>query len=271
MQSTIYFKSLVRPASAAVTSKIAASGQLFQVRNHVKMYPWRKNRTCRESYLDSTRTPYTDKHNMNEFRSEAKLKPWQRVICKDKDARFNPYQWNDAYTSNPKVAKGTAMKKFDQLAESLKARGGARDRKAYLPPVGVQEKILSICESIGLGHEDPLTDRDIKFRLISSCIDMFKHDMPSSYLNDINTIQDVVDYFSTEVVGLNPYDNLVNKANELPGNLAILAEPARYNRESDECFKGYTAMPGAVNKVPGLRAAKKYPILNQDEFQWPDI
>lgn len=261
------------PAKAlAATLKTASSGQIFQVRNHVKMYPWRRHRDAAYSHLDNTRTPYTDKHNINEFRSdERQLKPWQKVIYKDKDHRFNAYQRNDSYVSDPKRARGIAMDKFKSLADSLSSRGHARQRQAYSPPQDVEEKILGICKSVGLQKEDSLSDRELKFRFISACIATFNHHLPSSYLNDMDTVQDVIEYFSTEVLGVNPYDNLVSKTNELPPNLAIIAEPHRFNKESDPMFGGHTALPGVVSRVPGLRAAKKYPVLNQDEFQWPDI
>uniref|UniRef100_A0A6G1SGA5 Large ribosomal subunit protein mL50 n=1 Tax=Aceria tosichella TaxID=561515 RepID=A0A6G1SGA5_9ACAR len=270
--------------------KSTVTSHLYQVRNHVKMYPWRRLRNVRESSLDNTRTPYTDKHNINEFRYiKSRLKPWMEVTCKNKENRFNRYHWNENYTSDPKEAKETAMSRFQRFQQSLKDRGEAREKKPYKPPADVNEQIISIYRSLAnetsetstSDSKDVTNDQDImsidlnrskdfKFNFITRCISSFKHDVPGSYLNDIETIGDVVEYFSTEVRGINPFESLINK-DELPHNLSILAEPDRYNKEADTMFKNLNAMPGIISKVPGLRAKKKYPVLNQDEFQWPDI
>lgn len=297
MQLNIVQANVLRPvaaiaASANQTLKSSASGHVFQVRHHVKMYPWRSNRSNPECHLDNTRTPYTDKHNINEFRFiKRQLKPWQKVIPKDKDNRFNQFKWNDAYESDPAKAKSTAHDKLLRFTQSLRDRGEARGRRAYNPPSDVQEKILTAFKSslskrsaaeqagtseIVANSDDEILSldlesyRELKFRLIAGCIDIFQHDLPSSYLNDISTIRDVVDYFSTPVRGVNPYENLVSNK-DLPPNLSIISEPQRFNKETDERFKGYNALPGTISEVQGLRGRKKYPTLNQDEFQWPDI
>lgn len=264
-----------------------ASYCYIQVRNHVKIYPWRFNRSNAECYLDNTATPYTDKHNINEFKSSKKQKkPWMIVVPKDKDNRFNRYKWNESYKSDPVEAKGTAESRLKRFQQSLKDRGGARESKPYDPPDNVQERILSILKScqISQNNDNRLaeSDQDIlnislneskefKFNLITRCIEEFQHDMPSSYLNEMGCINDVVKYFSTPVRGVNPYTALVDNRDCLPPNLFLLPEPKRYDGENDDFFQGYNALPGIISTVPGLRASKKYPSLNQDEFQWPDI
>lgn len=251
-----------------------------QIRHHVKIYPWRVNRNNRECYLDNTKTPYTDKYNPNEFISKKKQKkPWMNVIPKDKDNRFNAYKWNESYKSDPKEAKETAQSRLKRFQDSLRSRGEARESKPYDPPSDVQERILTIFKlvnSVDKIEESVLdlsldNNHKLKFNLMTKCIEEFKHHIPNSYLNDIVTIQDLIDYFSTPVRGINPYDALLRKEDNLPPNLALISDPMRYDKDTDEFFKGYNALPGLIGKVPGLRASKKYPILNQDEFQWPDI
>lgn len=271
----------------AALSKRTVIGDVIQVRNHVKMYPWRKNRNSRESYLDNTKTPYTDRHNINEFDiKKRQRKPWTYVIPKDKDARFNSYKWNENYRSDPVEAKETAESKLRRFSDSLRSRGYAKETKAYDPPDGVQERILALYRESLLESPDSGTanssDDDIlaidlnqsiklKFNLISKCVEAFQHDLPNSWLNDVGTMSDLVGYFSTQVRGVNPYSALVSHQESLPVNLSLLPEPVRFDIETDEFFQGYNAYPGIVSKIPGLRARKKFPVLNQDEFQWPDI
>lgn len=265
------------------------SNTVTQVRHHSKMYPWRQNRSNRECYLDTSTPAYTDKHNINEFRpSKRQRKEWQKVIPKEFDNRYNAYTWNTNYKSNPTEAKETAQSRLKRFQDSLRIRGSARETESYTPPANVQESILnllkgSLVEAQEGGSLDSLeTDekildlnldqaRELKFNLICKCIEEFRHDMPSSFLNDIGTVRDVVDYFSTPVRGVNPYTALLRKEDSLPANLSLIAEPIRYDVEKDELFGGKSAYPGLVNKIPGIRGSKKYPILNQSEFQWPDV
>lgn len=264
------------------------SGTIIQVRHHVKMYPWRQNRNNSRSYLDKTATPYTDRHNINEFRQSIKgKKPWMQVIPKDKDNRFNNFKWNSNYKSDPKEAKETAESRLSRFQDSLRDRGSAREQKPYTPPDDVQETVLAIFKQSQLASQEGTSNsfetaeqildidlnqsRALKFILITKCIEKFQHDMPGSYLNDISSVRDVVEYFCTPIRGVNPYVALLRQEELLPPNLSLVPEPLRYNIENDTFFKGHTAYPGLVNKVPGIRGSKKYPILNQTEFQWPDI
>lgn len=265
------------------------SNTLTQVRHHSKIYPWRQNRKNRECYLDTSTPPYTDRHNINEFRSSKRQKKeWQKVIPKEFDNRYNAFTWNTNYKSDPKEAKETAQSKLQRFQDSVRDRGSARETKPYTPPDDVQETILSLLKGHmvevpessgldGLKTNESILDlnldqaRQLKFNLIAKCIEEFRHDMPGSYLNDVVTIRDVVEYFSTPVRGINPYNALLRNQDSLPANLSLIAEPIRYNVEQDEMFGGKSAYPGVVSKVPGIRGSKKFPILNQSEFQWPDV
>lgn len=266
----------------------SVTGHITQVRNHVKKYPWRFNRQNRESVLDPTATPYTDRLNINEFNNfKRQLKPWQRVIPKDRDNRFNAYKWNDSYKSDPKEAKQTAESRWQAFAQSVKDRGSARETRQYDAPDydTVCQRVLTLYKSSSLEGRSQVGDvadddilqidlnhyRALKSSLIMKCIEEFDHHLPTPYLNDICTIQDLVSYYSTSVRGIDPYTALTRKESVLPENLFLVTEAHRWDKETDKTFDGHNAYPGLICKVPGLRAKKIYPILNQDEFQWPDI
>lgn len=260
-------------------------GLVTQKRNHARIYPWRFNRMNRQSNQDNTETDYTDRRNINEFVSYKRQKKlWQNVTYKDKDNRFNAYHWNYTQRSDPEEAKKEATKRIQQLKDSLLARGNPRETKPYNPPEGIEERVLSLFKSSQImdegmqkeSNDDMLNTslhnrKQLKFNLIARCIEEFNHHMPSPYLNEMNCVRDVVDYFSTPVRGLNPYSAMLRQETSLPTNLSLLSEPERYNKDSDTYFGGFNALPGIISRVPGVRAGKKYPVLNQDEFQWPDI
>lgn len=276
---------ILNKASTYFPSLHSQLGCFVQKRAHVRVTPWRVIRTKRESYLDNTKTDYTDRRNINEFLSyKRKKKDWQIVIPKDKDNRFSSYHWNYTFRSDPEEAKKEARSRFQSLSDSLRARGSPRETDPYEPPEDVEERLLSIATSILVGegaqqsvNRDEILDIDLnksknlKFDFVSRCIDEFNRHMPSPFLNEMSTIRDVLEYFATPVRGLNPYSSLLRQESSLPVNLSLISEPIRFDKESDTFFGGHNALPGIISKVPGLRAAKKYPILNQDEFQWPDI
>lgn len=283
MQSNI-----IRKSVEGLTLRPVSGQLVIQVRNHVKMWPWRKIRTAKFSHLDNTKTPYTEGHNINEFDiSRKKKKPWQIVIPKDKDNRYNSITWNPMYESDPAQAKEYSRSEMERFEKSLLARGPSRESKPYDPPLNVPEQILALLRRISKDDKssklsETVTDENLtsikldsvefKFKLISSCMKMFNHDLPSSYLNDINTVADVIDYFNRPVRGKNNYAAMTKMQESLlPGNLCLIPEAIRFDRENNSYFKDLNALPGTVSSVRGLRGSKKYPTLNQDEFQWPDI
>lgn len=264
----------------------SCTGHVSQIRNHVKMWPWRALKNRPECYLDATKTPYTDRFNMNEFVVGKKKKPWMIVIPKEKDNRFNAFKWNDAYRSDPAEAKQIASDHLKRMQQSIRDRGHARETVPYDPPMNVKEQVIELYKSIHLEYssdsgsamkdDDILAtdlehNRHLKFNLLRKCVLAFKHDLPSNILNDISTINDVVDYFATPVRGINPYAALLRQDDRLPPNLTLIPEPLRFDVENDTRFGGISALPGIVSKMHGIRAQRQYPTLNQKEFQWPDI
>lgn len=272
---------------AAINSRL----NFIQKRTHVKIYPipYQKNR--RETYMDPTKTPYTDRHNISEFQGvgEKRIKmrkPWMVVTPKEKEAQYNQYHWDDSYRSDPKEARKTAKEKLNSFKSSVMSRGGVKDSKPYDPPQDVSNRIRSIYKDIlkDMEQAQPKQIDDLqpecidlnhskllKLSLISKCSEEFDHELPNSSLSYTLTLADLIEFYSTPVMGINSYAALVRQSDEPPKNLHIIEEPTRFDIESDTFFKGYTAYPGLVSKINGLRASKKYPILNQEEFQWPDI
>lgn len=86
----------------------------------------------------------------------------------------------------------------------------------------------------------------------------------------MKTVEDVKNFYLTPVSGKNNYDQLVQNSTSLPKNLQIIPEPIRFNPLTDTFFDGINAYPGRSNELLGLKAKKKYPVI-QDNFVWPDV
>ncbi|CAH8556664.1 unnamed protein product [Heterobilharzia americana] len=105
-------------------------------------------------------------------------------------------------------------------------------------------------------------DNAEKYKIFTACINEFKHTIVNSRLHEINTINDLIEYFLTPVDTLDFLSklksDLQNDHNgKLPPNLNIQVEPIRYNPNEDDFFK-VNAYPGRSTIVSNLAACKKF-------------
>ncbi|KAL3182950.1 hypothetical protein MRX96_006746 [Rhipicephalus microplus] len=138
---------------------------------------------------------------------------------------------------------------------SLKDRGFCRPMKPYKPAEDVKDKVKVVYE---------------EFRLLTRCISEFGHDIPSSELMNVKCVDDVVEYFSTPVEGLSPYESFVQRKDQLPKNLHVIPNYVRFNPETDTFFGGVNAYPGTSTIVTGLKAKKKFKGYTSSPT-WPYI
>ncbi|XP_037512699.1 uncharacterized protein LOC119389485 isoform X1 [Rhipicephalus sanguineus] len=160
--------------------------------------------------------------------------------------------------------------------KSLSDRGFCRPMKPYKPAEDVENKVKVIYEEV-LGQkadsawlQTPINEPLIKFRLLTRCISEFGHDVPSSVLMNVKCVDDIVEYFSTPVEGLSPYESLVQRKDQLPKNLHVIPNYVRFNPETDTFFGGVNAYPGTSTIVTGLKAKKKYKGYTSSPT-WPYI
>ncbi|XP_029850430.2 uncharacterized protein LOC115332206 [Ixodes scapularis] len=148
--------------------------------------------------------------------------------------------------------------------ESLADRGFCRPQKAYQPPDDVHNRVKAIYEDV-LGctaaeswMETPITDPLVKYKLLTKCIKEFGHDLPNSCLMRVRQVDDLVEYYSTAVEGVTPFDSLVRSENTLPPNIHAIPNYVRFHPETDTFFGGVNAYPGTSTIVTGLKAKKKF-------------
>ncbi|XP_050025036.1 uncharacterized protein mRpL50 [Dermacentor andersoni] len=159
---------------------------------------------------------------------------------------------------------------------SLSDRGFCKTMKPYKPVDDVEDKVKAIYEDV-LGQkadsawlQAPITEPLLKFRLLTKCISEFDHDIPSSELLNVKCVDDIVEYFSTPVEGLSPYESLVQRKDQLPENLHVIPNYVRFHPETDTFFGGVNAYPGTSTIVTGLKAKKKYKGYTSSPT-WPYI
>jgi large subunit ribosomal protein L50 len=105
-----------------------------------------------------------------------------------------------------------------------------------------------------------------KNKLLTKCIEAFKHDVPNPALNDMRTIGDVVHFFLQEQKDTSTLEDMHGR-HDLPKNVHINLEYNRFDPEKDTFFKGSDAFPERSTHVPSLWYSKKYkPVIKRKEM-----
>ena len=93
-------------------------------------------------------------------------------------------------------------------------------------------------------------------QVLTRLMDELDHPIPNTELSTMDTLADVVTFFSTPVVDRSAYEDL-SKLN-LPKNLHIQMEPVRFHPETDTFFDGVTAFPDRPTVVSSLKYRRKF-------------
>ncbi|KAL4223049.1 hypothetical protein ACF0H5_016526 [Mactra antiquata] len=132
--------------------------------------------------------------------------------------------------------------------------------KSYKPPRNVEEFVrVAVIDHFG-DREDwlniKLDNRIRKFDFLTQLMYELDHDIPNMELNSINTVEDVVRYFSVEVKDTSPLEDLSKL--DLPKNLHINQDYIRFHADTDKIFDGVTAFPGSKTIVSSIKFKRKY-------------
>ncbi|CAG2102786.1 unnamed protein product [Medioppia subpectinata] len=225
--------------------------------------------------------PTGEKVVVNKYpKRSSKREDWQRVRPMGYEPRLRKlkiWEQNDRITADPRVARNTAASKLQSMKDDLLNRGFCRETKPYEPPKDVYNIIESVCRQVFESQtqsknwsQNSLSDRIVKFKFLTKCNEELNHEIPNSMLYLMRTVSDVVEYYSTPIRGITSYDQMVQNSDQLPQNLHVIGEPLRFNPETDTFFGGISAYPFHDQRVKGLRATKKYPVI-KGHFKWPDV
>jgi len=226
-------------------------------------------------------SPTGEKTVINKYEGRKSLKEkWQRVRPMGYEPHFRKIksiEMNERLESDPRVARHTAESKLQSMKDSLLNRGFCRETKPYDPPEDVQTVIEGVCREVIPNEvrsqkwfEVSLKDPNVKFKVLSKCAEVLDYSVPNSLLYLMHTVADAVKFYSTPIRGITSYDQLVQRSDNLPQNLHVIADPIRFNPETDTFFGGISAYPFNDQRVKGLRAKKKYPEM-KGHFKWPDV
>jgi hypothetical protein len=97
----------------------------------------------------------------------------------------------------------------------------------------------------------------------------FSHTISNISLNDIKTLEDVYQYFSTPVKDTNVLED-IQQSSELPKNVHIQLDAVRFTPETSPFFNDLDAFPKRSTKVIDLWYKKKYasyPKNEEDPFK----
>lgn len=146
-------------------------------------------------------------------------------------------------------------------------------KKAYKPELredDIENEIKKICIDIYEFKNErdynpfelEFNDSLKKFKILTKCINLFKHDILNTKLNDIKRPIDLIEYYKQEQKDTNPLEDLIRQDN-LPLNLNINLEYNRFNSKQDTFFNGLDAYPNRSTYTASLWYSKKYKPINK--------
>ncbi|CAF1432147.1 unnamed protein product [Adineta steineri] len=152
--------------------------------------------------------------------------------------------------------------------------------RPYTPPSNIEEIIYRLAnetidnfkqeiQSDGHWKSVYLTNPLNKYNLLTRCMKECSHTISNMTLNDIKTLEDVYQYFSTPVNDTNILENL-KQSSDLPQNVHIELDAVRFTPETSTFFNELDAFPNRSTKVLDLWYKKKYasyPKNEEDPFK----
>ncbi|GFR71266.1 39S ribosomal protein L50, mitochondrial [Elysia marginata] len=180
---------------------------------------------------------------------------WTKIFKGSKDGEVQPAEVEVAIRKLKRTDGPTTLSRLN----SLKKKTVGTSVRGYSPPPDVEEKVINTVSDVMAQQVDlstKLDDRLLKFKVLTRLMEELDHTVPNTELSMMDTVGDVLTFFSSPVVDRSAYEDL-SKLN-LPRNLHIQMEPVRFDPETDTFFDGQTAFPGRPTVVTSLKYRRKY-------------
>lgn len=97
---------------------------------------------------------------------------------------------------------------------------------------------------------------EIVLQVLSKCMKTFNFTIPSYELGEMETLGDVISYYSVARNPVSPEERLKNS--DLPSNVHLQLEPFRFTDETKHIFDGKTAFPQRDTVVTSLKYRNIY-------------
>ncbi|XP_063448996.1 uncharacterized protein LOC134728343 [Mytilus trossulus] len=148
---------------------------------------------------------------------------------------FDRFRGKDSFEEELKREQREDRITFKERFQGLKKRSGIQTVRGYKPNKDVEQKIQTITNDL-YGNSDnwlstQLEDRSQKFKFLTKCQTEFDHMVTNMDLNSMNTVEDVVTYFKTEVKDSCAYEDISKL--DLPKNLHMNMEYSNVLLHSD--------------------------------------
>lgn len=104
-----------------------------------------------------------------------------------------------------------------------------RPTQPYNPPEDVEGTLNQILKDVvgAVERNTKITDLNVRHNLFAKCSEIFNHTIPNSMLHQIETIGQVVDFYSTGVDTRTPMDKM--RSMSLPDNLHVQFDYHRWD------------------------------------------
>lgn len=96
----------------------------------------------------------------------------------------------------------------------------------------------------------------VVWQVLVACLEEFKFDVPSCELGELNTLADVVSYYSIARNPTTPEERL--QCSDLPRNVNLQLEPFRFTEDTKDQFGGKTAFPQRDTVISSLKYKDVY-------------
>jgi len=152
--------------------------------------------------------------------------------------------------------------------------------RSYTPPSNIEQIIYRLAnETIDNFQQQTRSDGNWKsidlinplnkYNLLTRCMKECSHTISNMTLNDIKTLEDVYQYFSTPIKDTNVLED-IQQSSDLPPNVHIQLDAVRFTPETSSFFNELDAFPKRSTKVIDLWYKKKYasyPKNEEDPFK----
>jgi len=148
-------------------------------------------------------------------------------------------------------------------------------RADYHPPEDLvtrieelSRQILSTDPSSGASHRLS-SDERLKFEFLSACVDSLGKRIPNSFIDDLDTVDDVVDFFSRPQIARERILERMRDDDATPNNVHVIPDYMTFDKEM-ELHEGRDVYPQQDIIVSSLRDKGKYKSVRKPKCPWEE-
>jgi len=189
--------------------------------------------------------------HLSPFRASSGIKEFiPKWLRRDQEEEIDPEEYLEGSSRDALTATRKPSEKF---------------KADYYPPEDILERMEEICRqlltpSASSSSFNTLSfpDDRVKFLFLDRCVETFRRRIPSSFVDDVHTVSDAVDFFSRPRLAR---DRILERMNDgeipMPKNVHVIPDYMTFEKEM-ELHEGRDAYPNQDIIVSSLREKGKY-------------